>query len=118
MQRPKSWQGLPVALCLSLALCGAPCLGHDHSRPDLNAWYRGLHSEIGVCCDGDEVTHLADVDWESHDGHYRVRIDGEWVDVPDAALLRGPNLAGPTMVWPYYLNGHPQVRCFMPGALG
>jgi hypothetical protein len=48
------------------------------------------------------------------DGHYRVRIDGEWVDVLNEAVVFGPNRAGRTMVWPYYLDGHPKARCFMP----
>ena len=56
-------------------------------------------------------------DWESKDGHYRVRIDGEWVDVPSEAVVDGPNLAGRTMVWPYYRDGHPRARCFMPGSM-
>jgi hypothetical protein len=38
--------------------------------------------------------------------------------VPEDALITEPNLAGRTMVWPTWLNGHPQVRCFMPGSMG
>ena len=33
-------------------------------------------------------------------GHYRVRIEGEWVDVPDEAVITEPNRVGRTMVWP------------------
>jgi len=48
-----------------------------------------------------------------------VRIDGEWVDVPNDAVVDGPNRAGRTMVWPYYLNGAlVGVRCFLPGSMG
>ncbi|MCA1430981.1 MULTISPECIES: hypothetical protein [unclassified Bradyrhizobium] len=25
--------------------------------------------------------------------------------------------AGRTMVWPYYVNGRPKIRCFMPGSM-
>jgi hypothetical protein len=50
--------------------------------------------------------------------NYRLRIDGEWVDVPNEAVVDGPNRAGRTMVWPYYLNGHPKARCFMSGSMG
>ena len=56
--------------------------------------------------------------WETKDGHYRVGIDGEWVDVPNEAVVDGPNRAGRTMVWPYYLDGHPKARCFVPGSMG
>jgi len=24
---------------------------------------------------------------------------------------------GRTMVWPYYVNGRPKIRCFMPGSM-
>ncbi len=91
---------------------------HDHQHPELNGWYERLHSGKGPCCDGTEATRVDDVDWETKDGHYRVRIDGEWVDVPKEAVVPGPNLDGRTMVWPYYLNGHPIPRCFIPGSMG
>ncbi|MET4210862.1 hypothetical protein ABIB95_005699 [Bradyrhizobium sp. LA2.1] len=91
---------------------------HDYQHPELHGWYESLHSGKGPCCDGSDAKHVDDVDWETKDGHYRVRIDGEWVDVPNDAVVDGPNRAGRTMVWPYYLNGHATVRCFMPGSMG
>jgi hypothetical protein len=92
---------------------------HDHNRPDLDNWFLGLQSKGNApCCDGSEAMRLDDVDWESRDGHYRVRLEGEWVDVPDNAVIDGPNRAGPTMVWPYRKNGKlDQVRCFLPGSM-
>ena len=93
-------------------------LAHDYRHPELNGWYESLHSGKGPCCDGTDATRVDDADWETKDGHYRVRIDGEWVDVPNEAVVSGPNLAGRTMVWPYYLNGHPKARRFMPGSMG
>ena len=92
-------------------------IAHDHSRPELDHWFMSLQSKgKSPCCDGSDATRLDDVDWESEDGHYRVRLEGEWVDVPDSAVVNGPNRAGPTMVWPYYVNGAMRgVRCFMPG---
>jgi hypothetical protein len=91
---------------------------HDHQHPELISWYESLHSGKGPCCDGTEARRIDDADWETKDGHYRVRIDREWVDVPKEAVVPGPNLAGQTMVWPYYLNGHPKARCFIPGSMG
>ena len=92
---------------------------HDYQHPELNSWYESLHSGKGPCCDGSDATRVDDADWETKDGHYRVRIDGEWVDVPNDAVVDGPNRAGRTMVWPYYLNGaFVGVRCFMPGSMG
>jgi len=90
---------------------------HDQERPELNAWYESLRSGKGPCCDGSDAKRVDDADWESKDGHYRVRIDGEWVDIPREAVVDGPNRAGRTMVWPYYKDGHPKARCFMPGSM-
>jgi hypothetical protein len=90
---------------------------HDHARPELNGWYQSLRSGKGPCCDGSDARRVDDADWESRDGHYRVRIDGEWVDVPREAVVDGPNRAGRAMVWPYYDDGHPKARCFMPGSM-
>ena len=91
-----------------------PAIAHDHSRQELDSWFTSLQSKgKSPCCDGSEAMRLDDVDWDSKDGHYRVRLQGEWVDVPDSAVVGGPNRAGPTMVWPYYVNGAMrQVRCF------
>ncbi len=91
---------------------------HDYKHPELNGWFESLHSRKGPCCDGSDAKRLDDADWDSKDGHYRVRIDGEWVDVPNEAVVDGPNRAGHTMVWPYYVDGHPKPRCFMPGSMG
>jgi hypothetical protein len=49
--------------------------------------------------------------------------DGEWVDVPDDALITEPNRAGRTMVWPYKADRwtdhpHTEIRCFIPGSMG
>ena len=45
-----------------------------------------------------------------HDGHYRVQIDGEFVNVPGDAVVTEPNRAGRTMVWPIWLDGHPLLH--------
>ena len=72
---------------------------HDHQHPELNSWYESLYSGKGPCCDGSDAKRVDDADWETKDGHYRVRLDGEWVDVPNEAVVDGPNRAGRTMVW-------------------
>jgi hypothetical protein len=82
-----------LAIMLSIFASGLAC-AHDHRRPDLNSWYGSLHSGKGLCCDGSDAKRVDDADWDSKDGHYRVRIDGEWVDVPQEAVVEGPNRAG------------------------
>ena len=51
------------------------------------------------------------------EGHYRVRLDNKWVDVPDEAVITEPNRAGRTMVWPMRFDEQISIRCFMPGSM-
>ena len=107
-----------LVLFVVLVLSSIPrAKAHDHNHPELNGWFNSLQSGKGPCCDWSEALRLDDVDWETKDGHYRVRIDGEWISVPDNAVVDGPNRAGPTMVWPYYQNGQTVIRCFLPGSM-
>jgi hypothetical protein len=56
---------------------------------------------VFVCCDEADEWRVDDVVWESKDGHYRVRLYGEWVPVPDETVITEPNRFGPAVVWPY-----------------
>jgi hypothetical protein len=48
---------------------------------------------------------------------YCVRLDGQWMRVPEAALVSEPNRYGRAVVWPYQdVGGVTRIRCFMPGA--
>ena len=114
------WHGTLVffTVMLPIATIG-PARAHDYRHPELNGWYESLHSGKGSCCDGSDAKRVDDVDWDSKDGHYRVRLNGQWIYVPDEAVVEGPNKAGPAMVWPYTTIGVPLgVRCFMPGSMG
>lgn len=82
------------------------------------AWFDSLKSKTGPCCSDADGTAVTDADWDSKDGHYRVRLNGRWVDVPDDAVLKEPNRDGRTIVWPYYVNGSPIIRCFIAGVMG
>jgi hypothetical protein len=100
------------------------CPGHARddgryagSNPELKTWFDSLKSGKGPCCSDADGTALSDVDWESRGGHYRVRFDGVWVDVPDDAVITVPNRVGRTMVWPMYHDGKMTPRCFMPGSM-
>ena len=93
----------------------------NYLAADMREWFKGLHAPVtGVpCCDVADGWRVNDVDWDSKDGHYRVRLSGEWVPVPDGAVITEPNRFGPAVVWPYLdSNGTTQIRCFLPGAGG
>lgn len=108
--------GLIIGL-LAFLYAFKPARAHEREHPELNGWFQSLHSKrLYPCCDGSDKNHVDESDWDTKDNHYRVRIDGKWVDVPDDAVVEGPNLEGHAMEWHHYKDGEPVVHCFMPGS--
>jgi hypothetical protein len=127
----------PLTIGVTVLLLGlASQLGHARDRgqfansnPEIKQWFEDLHSGKGPCCSDADGTAISDADWESKDGHYRVRvprygylIGGQqqelvWVDVPEEAVITEPNRVGRTMVWPIYGYLGLTIRCFMPGSM-
>jgi hypothetical protein len=108
--------------------------GDDHgNKGELKEWFNGLQSDKGPCCSVSDGITITDSDWESVGNHYRVRVPREnprvvhdgpmvWVEVPDDAVVKGPNRYMRTVVWPLYnavqFGAHaPVIRCFMPGTM-
>jgi hypothetical protein len=117
-----AWLLVALMYAFLVVACSTMMLARDHgqfanSTPEMRDWFNSLASGKGPCCSDADGTALSDVDWQTHDGHYQVRIGGQWIDVPDDAVLHGPNKAGRTMVWPMYVDGHPTIRCFIPGEM-
>ena len=128
---------MKLALLFVALLC-APAYAHDHKRPDLDQWYRGLGSARSPCCTGEEEgTKLIDADWRMDhlneckvtDGQvygqnaigtqYCVKMFDVWWLVPDNAVVKGANLVGAAIVWPLISYGKNDeklvnIRCFMP----
>ena len=109
-----------VALCMTMFVAnGVSARDPDgrYANHPLKQWFDQLASGKGLCCSFADGFSVQDVDWDTQDGRYRVRLQGEWVVVPDTALVSEPNRFGPAVVWPYFdANGATQIRCFMPGA--
>jgi hypothetical protein len=122
--RPDTIMKVPVlgiTFCfLVLTIAGAVVQARDDGRyahSPLKPWFDGLKSGKGLCCSDADGFAVSDPDWESKDGHYRVRVDNEWVDVPDDAVITEPNRYGRTMVWPTKGTLGTSIRCFMPGTM-
>jgi hypothetical protein len=115
----------PLSAGLAVTLCALSAPGgHARDRgqfassnPEIKAWFDGLKSGKGPCCSDADGAAVSDVDWESSHGHYRVRIEGEWIDVPEEAVITEPNRVGRTMVWPIRGYLGLTIRCFMPGSM-
>ena len=91
-----------------------------NSSPEMKAWFDALKSGRGLCCSDADGVVVSDGDWDTKDGRYRVRLDGEWADVPDDAVVKEPNRAGRAMVWSMPFRAEDDaitIRCFMPGSM-
>jgi hypothetical protein len=113
---------VPLIACTALLVALVSQSGHArddgrYANSPLKPWFDSLRSGKGPCCSDADGYAVADPDWESKSGHYRVRIDGEWFDVPDDAVITEPNKAGRTMVWPIKGWGGMTIRCFIPGSM-
>jgi hypothetical protein len=115
---------LRMTCALLLAALAAPAMQardldgrYAGQNPELHQWFEGLRSGKGPCCSDADGTAVSDVDWETAGGHYRVRLDNQWVDVPDDAVITEPNRIGRTMVWPIRGYLGTTIRCFMPGSM-
>ena len=101
---------------------GGPTLARDDGRytsDPLKHWFDNLSSGEGMCCSFADGFSVSDVDWDMRSDHYRVLLHGEWIDVPESAVVTQPNRYGPAVVWPYMdSDGNVYIRCFMPGASG
>jgi hypothetical protein len=86
---------------------------YDDVSPDIRNWFRNVLAPNGLpCCD------IADghrTDYDVRDGTYWVPIDGEWVPVPEHAVLRNvANPVGQAVVWYVHRDGRVVIRCFVP----
>ncbi len=111
-----------IAIALLLASTTAfardPDGKYARANPEMHKWFEQLRSQAGeACCALDDGNLVKDSDWRSKDGHYQVFLDNGWIDVPENAVIKEPNRYGRTVLWPYYEDGHPYVRCFLPGSM-
>ena len=105
-----------VVACL-VGTVRARDLDGRYANSPLKPWFDHLASGKGLCCSMADGESVADPDWESKDGHYRVKLENDWIDVPEEAVITEPNRAGRTMVWPIRGYLGLTIRCFMPGSM-
>ena len=114
---------------LALLLAAAVILIRDPTgkwaNGPLQPWFQSLQSKDGLyCCARADGHPLDDGEWDIKDNKYRVFVQGEWIIVPDDALILGPNKFGKAIVW---LAAQREVEtvlpplstrilCFMPGS--
>ena len=88
-----------------------------YANDPLKYWFDNLTSSNGKCCSFADGFAVSDVDWDTEDGHYRVLLHGEWVNVPNSSVVAEPNRYGPAVVWPYMTTTVPttfDASCLEP----
>jgi hypothetical protein len=109
-----------AVVAISAGVLTGGAMARDDGRyagSPLKPWFDSLKSGKGLCCSDADGFAVSDPDWESKDGRYRVRLEGEWIMVPDDAVITEPNRAGRTMVWPVKGSLGISIRCFLPGSM-
>jgi len=86
---------LVVALLVGLSNSAFARDDGRYANDPLKYWFDHLASDKGMCCSFADGFSVSDVDWDMHNGHYRVLLHGEWIDVPDTAVVTGPKLMPP-----------------------
>jgi len=107
---------LAFLLAASAALARDMTGDHDKVSAAVRQWVEGLKNGNGVsCCATADGWRPEAVEWDITTHGYKVLIESHWVDVPDNAVIHGPNKLGHAVVWYYHVDGAPAVRCFLPG---
>jgi hypothetical protein len=106
-----------LLLALTTVLAGA-ALAFDNGQyndvsPEIRTWFRNILAPNGVpCCDISDG-HLTEYDVRN--GAYWVPIEGEWMLVPERAVIRnGGNPVGRAVVWYVHHRGAIIISCFVP----
>jgi len=114
---------------LALLLAAAVILTRDPTGKwagdPLQPWFHSLQSKDGLyCCAQADGHPLDESEWDVKGDKYRVFIQGEWIVVPDDAVISGPNKFGKAIVWlrdhadlaSGEINTITRIRCFIPGS--
>ncbi len=105
-----------IGVVILLILLVAPARSHDHSHPERNDWLKSLHGANKTwCCNGNDTDEIDS--WETKGSSYRVKFRGQWFDVPEGAIVDGPNKGGDALLWMNKGMGGLSIRCFMPGSM-
>lgn len=108
----------------SVAASQAGDIGQNRQvSPEIKLWAEALTNEAGIgCCTIANGLIPEEIEWDISANSYRVKVDGQWLFVPDEAILKGPNRLGYAAVWfeidhdidfeEYTIS----IRCFLPGA--
>ena len=76
-----------------------------YANSPFKQWFDSLASRRGPCCSVADGRSVENVDWDTKNGQYRVRLDGQWIE-GTVANGRWNTALGGKWTW--------RVRCEMP----
>ena len=108
----------PFVLLACLSVLASAALAVDrgqfgHVPPDIRAWFKSVIAPNGVpCCDESDGHRTT---YDVRGGAYWVPIEGQWMAVPDRAVIRDQgNPIGEAVVWYVHHRGSIIISCFVP----
>ena len=113
MQRfaPAAW--LAAMLALNGAALAVDNGQYNHVSPDIRAWFKSVIAPNGVPCCDESDGHRTSYDVRA--GAYWVPIEGQWMQVPERAVIRDQgNPIGEAVVWYVHHRGSIIISCFVP----
>lgn len=91
--------------------------------PATREWFRSQRVPGGervgqsCCSEADGTTAEEDIRGDHYWIRFQARgIDSGWMQVPDEVVIHEPNRHGAPVVWWFYNNGKPAIRCYAPGS--
>jgi hypothetical protein len=107
-----------VALLACMSAFASAALAFDNGQydnvpADIRAWFKSVMAPNGVpCCD---ISDGHRTEYDFRDGAYWVPIEGEWMAVPERAIIRDRgNPVGQAVVWYVHHSGRIIISCFVP----
>jgi hypothetical protein len=119
---------IAIAICIFIASAAKSDERADNGRyanvaMGIRTWIESLTDTSGVgCCATADGLRPQAIDWDMAGNHFRVKVAGWWIGVPDSAVIRGPNRLGYAVAWlerDWDIDTGEmtmRVRCFLPGA--
>jgi hypothetical protein len=108
----------PFALLACLSVLASAAIAFDNGQyenvaPDIRAWFKSVMAPNGVpCCD---ISDGHRTTYDVRQGAYWVPIEGEWMVVPERAVIRDRgNPVGEAVVWYVHHRGSIIISCFVP----
>jgi hypothetical protein len=108
----------PFVLLACLSVLARTALAVDrgqfeHVPPDIRAWFKSVIAPNGVPCCDESDGHRTTYDVRA--GAYWVPIEGQWMQVPERAVIRDQgNPIGEAVVWYVHHRGSIIISCFVP----